>query len=307
MVSLVICSHNPQSEVIRSCLDAIRKQTMSPEHFELVIVDNASDIPIQSILPASLLTNAKVVDEPVLGLTHARLCGIRHSRFPMIVFVDDDNSLDSNYLEKALEIANQYPFLGAWGGQIVPRFISPPEPWMRPYWGLLALCEFDRDSWSNAIDSLHVVPFGAGLCVRRHVAEHYALQVSNDPRRAALDRRGTHLAAHGDTDLALTSCDLGLGTGRFTSLRLEHLIPSNRLELSYLIRLSEAMSCSDLILRSLRGTVKIHRLGTIRKLLGMIKRRLTMRREDRLLAEARLRGRLKAYEILSHQDRNVLA
>jgi glycosyltransferase involved in cell wall biosynthesis len=304
-ITVIICTHNPRVDYIRATIDSIYQQNIASDLWNLIVVDNISSPSVYSKLDIQYRSKITIIQAPALGLTNARITGIQANTNPLVIFVDDDNILKADYFEKALDISKRFPFLGAWGGQVVPRFANPPAPWTKPHWSLLALCEFERDSWSNSIDSLHLVPYGAGLCVRRHVAEHYAHHVSMDPRRAGLDRRGTQLAAHGDTDLALTSCDLGLGTGRFTSLQLEHMIPSERLELSYLVRLSEAMSCSDLLLRSLRGRVKIHRLSILRKLLGMIKRRLTMHREDRLLAEARLRGRLKAYEILNHQDQNV--
>ncbi len=39
-------------------------------------------------------------------------------------------------------------------------------------------------------------------------------------------------------DLALTSCDIGLGTGLFTSLKLTHLISAYRLQENHLLRLA---------------------------------------------------------------------
>ena len=40
-----------------------------------------------------------------LGLTPARLRGIRESRGELLVFVDDDNVLERDYLEVALALA----------------------------------------------------------------------------------------------------------------------------------------------------------------------------------------------------------
>jgi len=59
-----------------------------------------------------------------------------------------------------------------------------------------------------------------------------------------LDRVGTSLLSAGDLDLAATACDIGLGNGLFTSLKLTHLVPRERLEENYLLRLTEAQALS---------------------------------------------------------------
>jgi len=43
------------------------------------------------------------------------------------------------------------------------------------------------------------------------------------------------------TAIALTSCDIGLGTGLFTSLKLTHLISAYRLQEDHLLRLAQGM------------------------------------------------------------------
>jgi hypothetical protein len=56
-----------------------------------------------------------------------------------------------------------------------------------------------------------------------------------------------------DSDLAFTACDLGLATALFKDLVLMHLIPSSRLETSYLVRLMEGTGYSSTLLLGLRG------------------------------------------------------
>ena len=68
-----------------------------------------------------------------------------------------------------------------------------------------------------------------------------------------MDRTGTMLLSGGDTDLAATACDVGLGTGLFTALKLSHLILRERLQEDYLVRLVEGMAFSGVVLKSLRS------------------------------------------------------
>ena len=94
------------------------------------------------------------------------------------------------------------------------------------FWSRLYVC----DRWSNSPNDRGATPSGAGMCVRRGVAEAYVRRLKSNSSGHALGRRGGQLLSSEDTDLALTSCDLGLGNGMFVALKLIHLIPEHRLE-----------------------------------------------------------------------------
>ena len=96
------------------------------------------------------------------------------------------------------------------------------------------------------------MPSGAGLCVRRRVAEQYFAYHADGRRKLTMDRTGASLLSGGDTDLAATACDIGLGTALFTSLKLTHLIPRQRLTEEYLSRLLEGLAFSGVIVNSFR-------------------------------------------------------
>jgi glycosyltransferase involved in cell wall biosynthesis len=251
ILSVIICTHNPRRNYLHRVLTALQKQTLPLEYWELVMVDNSSDTILASEIDLSWQPQAHHVREDKLGLVYARLRGIRESTAETLVFVDDDNVLDPQYLEIALRISKDYPLLGAWGGQAIPEFEETPPEWTKPYWHLLAIREFEDDCWSNLLNG-ETDPHGAGMCIRKTVAEKYAAIAINDAKRSQLDRRGNLLLCCGDTDMAYVACDLGLGVGRFTSLKLLHLIPATRLQKDYLLRVEEGSNYSVMILRSFR-------------------------------------------------------
>ena len=119
---------------------------------------------------------------------------------------------------------------------------------------MIGIRTFETDRWSNVPQDLGASPWGAGMCVRRQVADAYVAQLKNSSMRRGLDRTGTRLLAGGDTDLCLTACDLGLGNGIFSALKLAHLMPAYRLEESYLMELVESMTFSAHLLNYTRGT-----------------------------------------------------
>lgn len=252
-ISVIICTHNPRPDYLSRVLQALKVQTLPKEMWELLLVDNTSEKILSTEIDLSWHPNSHHIREEQLGLTPARLRGIKESQAEVLVFVDDDNVLDRDYLEVTLKISEDYPFIGAWGGQIRPEFEEAPAEWIKPYLGMLAIREFDRDIWSNFLSNYDYVPCGAGLCIRRPVVEKYLEMTKNDHSRLRFGTNANNFFRCEDIDLALTACDIGLGMGQFKSLKLLHLLPKNRLQESYLLKLQEGNGYSVTILESFRG------------------------------------------------------
>lgn len=253
LISVIICTHNPRCDYLDKVLQALKDQALPTELWELLLIDNASEQLLSEEIDLCWHPTAHHIREDQLGLTPARLRGIKEAVAETLVFVDDDNVLDKDYLEVALQISKDWPSLGAWGGQIRPEFEEPPPDWTKPYWWMLAIREFEQDKWSNLLHNYETTPCGAGICVRKVVAEKYAGIIRNDLQRANLDRKGKLLLGCGDLDLAFTSCDINLGTGQFRALKLTHLMPKNRLQEEYLLRLAEGNGYSNIILEACRS------------------------------------------------------
>jgi len=251
-ISVILCTHNPREDYLRRTLDALKAQALPQGQWEFLLVDNASKEPLAGKWDLSWHPQGRHVREETLGLTPARLRGIAEARAPLLVFVDDDNLLAPDYLERAIEISEAFPFLGVWGGRVEPQYDQPPPEWARPYVGMLALRDVPRDVWSNLANNYETCPVGAGMVVRSAVARHYATQSRQAPGRVALGRTGSKLTSGEDADIAYTACDMGLGMGLFQRLHLRHLIPPGRLQLAYLLRLRESIEYSGIILASLR-------------------------------------------------------
>jgi glycosyltransferase involved in cell wall biosynthesis len=229
-------------------LEALRLQTLGTTEWELLLIDNASSPAVGSLVSLTWHPNARHIREENLGLTQARLRGVGEAEGQLLVFVDDDNLLDPNYLTNAVAIYEEYPFIGAFGGSITGEFEVDPPVSITPYLEGLAIRKTVRDHWSNAKKWSEATPFGAGMCIRREVAELYSERVRNDSIRGALDRQGTSLGAGGDVDMAWTSFSLKKGTGCFARLRVTHLISKDRLTEPYVERLYTGLAYADEIL-----------------------------------------------------------
>jgi glycosyltransferase involved in cell wall biosynthesis len=296
MLSAIVCTHNPRPDYLLRCLAALEAQTLPREKWELSLVDNAS-APDRAPRPdLSWHPQARLVHEGKLGLTPARLRGIREANGELLVFVDDDNVLDADFFEIALRTAEEKPFLGSWSGQCRPDFEESPPEWTRRYWGNLVIREFGRDIWSNLPRLPESMPCGAGLCVRRDVALHYLHLYESGRRSFQFDRAGGSLLSGGDNDLAACACDIGLGVGLIASLKLTHLISPERLTVDYLARLAEGIHYSSTLLDSCHGipTGRRTALGRTADFLRIMRLKQP---HDRIL-RASFRGRDRAMQHL---------
>ncbi len=296
-VSVIVCTHNPREDYLRRTVAALRAQSLAAPAWELIVVDNRSDEALDGRLDLAWHPSARIVREETLGLTPARLRGIREAAGELLVFVDDDNVLDPDYLEAAQEVAETRPFLGSWSGQCRPGFETPPPDWTRRYWGNLALREFDEDVWSNLPRLAATMPCGAGLCVRRAVAQQYLEIHASGRRDFQFDRTGGSLVSGGDNDLAACACELGLGVGLVAALRLQHLMGPERFTADYLERLAEGIQFSAILLDAKWGlpTPRRTALGRLADLL----RALRLPPPHRRIARAVYRGRDKALDLLA--------
>lgn len=251
-ISVVICSHNPREDYLRRVLAALKAQTLAPQQWELLLVDNASEKPLSERFDLTWHPHARHVREEKLGLTHARLRGIAESVGDLLVFVDDDNVLRADYLEVSLKIGAQWPMLGTWGGSCIPEYeVEPPEE-LRP-WLITALCieKLSSPVWAKLPQGNYALPPGAGVVLRREQALHYRKQASQDPMRQALGRTGKMLGGCEDGDMALCGFKIGYGMGRFPELELTHLIPAARLTLKYLKGVHRGFGHSGTILSAI--------------------------------------------------------
>ena len=297
LISVIICAYNPRQDYLEKVLMALQLQTLPLEQWEFLLIDNASDRPLSSAIDLNWHPHARHIREDELGLTPARLRGIEEAVAEILIFVDDDNVLDSDFLGAAFQISKDYPLVGAWGGQVVPEFEETPPEWTKPYWRMLAIREFDKNQWSNLLHQEETTPCGAGLCIRREVAERYAQVLQTDPKRQKLDRKGQILISCGDTDLAYTACDIGLGTGQFTPLKLIHLIPSSRLREEYLLRLTQGLYYSGILLGAYRGKLPTEPCLSHKILQWYSRWRMDAR--SRRFLDASEAGRVKALQEIS--------
>ena len=264
-LSVIICTHNPRRDYLRRVLDALRNQSLSKDRWELLLVDNASQKALAEEWDLTWHPHARHVREARLGLTFARVRGFRESIGEIIVYVDDDNVLDSNYLRYAQQVLAEDASLGACGGKVIGEFETSPPEWFGRISVSLACCDLGPEakyfSWIGLDRSQRKVPWGspsgAGIVLKREAYQLYIDAIAGDPIRQRLGRRGRDLASGEDNDIVLTLMSNGYRSAYIPQLVIWHLIPSRRVSPSYLASLGYAGNRTFYLVLYLHGVADV--------------------------------------------------
>jgi glycosyltransferase involved in cell wall biosynthesis len=243
-ISVIIPTHAPHPARLSRTLAGLQAQSLPRDRWELVIIDNRSPTPIA--LDLCWHPSARVVREERIGLTNARLAGGAATKGEVLVFVDDDNVLASDYLEVVANLFAERPQLGAAGGKSLPEWETVPEIWVQEFASTLALRDLGKEpqvAGSDVRGYPSCAPVGAGMALRRSAWAVYVDYVSRDST-ALTDRTGGELTSGGDNDIVLRILKAGWEVGYFPQLSLTHLIPAGRLSRDYLARLNHGIAKS---------------------------------------------------------------
>lgn len=228
-IDVVICTYNNAPRLAET-LQALAAQRVSEAvHWRVLVVDNncSDDTPaVVARWAPAIAAPVETVKEVRQGLNFARLRGVHSGDGDWIAFVDDDCVLEPDWIEQAGRFALEHPDCGAFGGQVVLRWMAPPPAWVTGYG--YAFAETRLGDAPHRRDWLA----GAGMVLRRG-----ALAATGWTERQFLeDRIGRRLVSGGDVELGLRIAARH-EIWYVPQCRLQHVIPASRTERRYLRRL----------------------------------------------------------------------
>lgn len=137
--SVILCTYN-RCRLVLSALASLRRQTLSYDQFEVIVVDNGSSDGTLSMVhryvnasadqhrPPADIWRVHCLRESRHGLAHARNRALQTASGEIAVFLDDDALADPHYLEQ-LQAAYQESAADAIGGCVNLHWEAP-----RPHW-----------------------------------------------------------------------------------------------------------------------------------------------------------------------------
>jgi glycosyltransferase involved in cell wall biosynthesis len=166
-VSIVICTHNGKNR-LPIVFEYINNLHIPVQvNWEVVIVNNAStdgttDWINQVKLSKKWNFNLFCVEESKPGLNFARITGAKNSTYELLLFCDDDNLLDRNYINYWFNCISYQQNVGALGGKGIPLTDNPLPDWFNEYAHSFAVGQqFSKSGYIPKGTAL----YGAGLFV----------------------------------------------------------------------------------------------------------------------------------------------
>lgn len=99
-LSVVICVYNCKAEYLESCVRSIRRSTLDECDYEILLIDDGSEIDYTDIIDKYSLRCIKTENGGILA---ARTLGVRSVAGEYITFVDSDDTVSVNYHRPMLE------------------------------------------------------------------------------------------------------------------------------------------------------------------------------------------------------------
>lgn len=113
LISVVIPAFN-EEENITACLEALASQTLAPENFEVIVVDNGStDQTSRRASQFKKRLSLRIVSQTRASISAARNRGASIAASPILAFLDADCMTRPNWLQKALLLAQRRTLWGA--------------------------------------------------------------------------------------------------------------------------------------------------------------------------------------------------
>lgn len=241
MITVIICTYN-REKYIGQLLDSLAKNDYPESDYEIVLVNNNSTDNTRLICERFAANHQNIsfryVEEHEQGLSAARNRGIKEAKGDIIIYVDDDALVDSDYIRSYAEHFSSSPETMAAGGPIEPLYETAEPSWMSPYTKALLT------AWMNYGDKVREYPSGrfpggGNAAYRKGVFDKVGLFNTD------LGRKGTALLASEEKDIFDKMRQLGMRVLYLPTPVLHHIIPQAKLEEPYFNRLTLQIGRSE--------------------------------------------------------------
>jgi len=170
-ISVVLCTYN-RADSLRRALESLNRQQLpSGLEREVLIVDNNSTDHTRAVAaetPSAL--PCRYIFEPRQGKSFALNTGLAAAKGDLIVFADDDLTMEKGWLAGLWRAAVAHPDCVGFGGRIVAVWSGPKPAWYCDS-GPYKLINGVVGSYDHGPETKEVgmLPFGANMAFRREV------------------------------------------------------------------------------------------------------------------------------------------
>jgi glycosyltransferase involved in cell wall biosynthesis len=241
--SIVICTYNPEERLFKRCLDAVYNLDIDGITTEIILVDNNSLLPVNSLQYVlqflKKTPSVKTIMVAAQGLRHARIAAIKEARGRHIVFFDSDNEPEKDYVQELKKLNEKFPEVAALGpGEVLVDFVDGIDKKIEEY-ARIAFQERHEKAirFSGLREWQSCYPFGTGLCINSFLLKEY-VNLAKQGRFTMPGQTGDQLTSCDDIQMVLLCISKEYAAGVSPALKLRHMIPETHASFNYLQRLA---------------------------------------------------------------------
>lgn len=239
--SVLICTYN-REKYIYNVLKSVAENTYPHNDYEIVLVDNNCTDNTRSECERFAHDFDDVcfhyVTETNQGLSYARNKAIAEAKGDILVYVDDDATVNREYLQAYDDFFCQMPEALACGGQIQPVYETEEPDWMSHYTRVLITAYKYEGSKVKELTG-GKFPSGGNAAYRKEVFEKVGVF------NPELGRKGNSLLGAEEKDLFDRMVDKGMKFYYVPNAILFHIIPPMKLTNEYFTNLTYSMGKTE--------------------------------------------------------------
>lgn len=241
MLSVILCTYN-RDKYIYNVLKSVAENDYPHSDYEIVLVNNNSTDRTEAECGRFQADYPDIRFcyhiETNQGLSYARNRGIRESHGDLLVYVDDDATVNKEYLSTYAQFFSSHPNAVAAGGPILPVYETEEPDWMSHYTrqlitGKLYMGDKEKEFTRGAF------PGGGNSCYRKSVFDAVGLF------NVELGRKGNSLIGAEEKDLYDKMTTRGMKFYYLPTAILYHIIPPHKLTNDYFQRLTYSIGVSE--------------------------------------------------------------
>ncbi|SDP06654.1 glycosyltransferase [Clostridium gasigenes] len=259
--SIIMCTYNGGNRISDVVESVINQNGYNEYVKEFLIIDNNSNEETVEIINNNIIRDSRIksIKELKQGLSYARLKGIENSNSEWIIFIDDDNILEANWIISTNNYIIENHTVGAFNGVVIPsikeELSQEQKKILKNVLQGLACTDYSINN-IRAVQKKHPyrIPFGAGLVIRAEPLK----ELAEKGWLLSKGRTSDNLTSCEDTEMCLYVKSKGFKFGYNNKMVIYHLIDVKRLDMEYLKRLwiGFADGNYNLIINSKYGKIK---------------------------------------------------
>ncbi len=175
-VTVILCTYNRCQQLANALRSVVRSRLPDGVNWEVLVVDNNSNDQTREVVEGFCRQHPSCIRylfEPRQGKSYALNSGIREAKGDVLAFLDDDVTVDPEWLGNLTAPLTNGKWSGSGGKTLQAGAFTPPE-WLAadgPYSMMSVICAcFDLGDQPRELDR---PPYGANMAYRKAMFDKY--------------------------------------------------------------------------------------------------------------------------------------